>query len=103
MLLSRNSKQKLIPDHSTTALVQYTRNMLGEKDSFKSFLRFCTLGFIMLLLDHLHLIFLSGTSFSDIFSQDNFHTRKLGEITVFYAVTEVKSRSIAGKCVSYFE
>ena len=57
----------------------------------------------MLLLDHLHIIFLSGTSFSDIFSQDNFLTRKLGEITVFYAVTEVKSRSIAGKCVSYFE
>ena len=37
---------------------------------FNSFHRFCTFGLVMLLLDHLHIIFLNCTSFSDIFSRN---------------------------------
>ena len=37
---------------------------------FKSFHRFCTFGFFMLLLDHLYIIFLNCVSFSDIFSRN---------------------------------
>ena len=68
LLLSRNSKQKLILGHLTTVLVEYTKNILGEQDSAKLFHRFCTFGFVILLLDHLHIIFLICTLFSDIFS-----------------------------------
>ena len=65
----KESKQKLKLGHLTAVLVEYARNMLREQDSFKSFHRFCTFGFVMVLLDHLRIIFLSCTSFSDIFSR----------------------------------
>ena len=68
LLFSRNSKRKLIFGHLTAVLVEYARNMLGEQDSFKSFHRFRSFGFVLPLLDHLHIIFLSCTSFIDIFS-----------------------------------
>ena len=48
-------------------LTEYVRNML---DSFKLFYRFCTFGFFILLLDHLHMIFLSCVLLSDIFSRN---------------------------------
>ena len=70
LLLSRNSKQKLILGHLTNVRVEYAKNMLGEQDSYKSFYRFCTFGFVMLLLDHLYIIILSCTLFSDIFSRN---------------------------------
>ena len=34
----------------TAVLAECVRNMLGEKDAFKLFHRFCTFGFVMLLL-----------------------------------------------------
>ena len=63
-------KQKLILGHLTTVLLEYSKNLLGEQDSFKMFHRFCTFGVVMLLLDQLHVIFLNCTSFSDIFSRN---------------------------------
>ena len=69
----KKKKKKLILGHLTTVLVQYARNMLGElgeQDSFKSFHRFCNIGFVILLLDHLYVMFLICTSFSDIFPRN---------------------------------
>ena len=68
LLLSRKSKQKLRLGHLTAVLVEYAGNLLREYDSFKSFHRFCTFSFAMLLIDHLHIMFLSCTSFSDMIS-----------------------------------
>ena len=66
----RLSKQKLILRTLSIDLAEYVRNMLREWDSFKSFHRFCTFGFVIILyLDHLHDIFLSCASFGDILSR----------------------------------
>ena len=70
---SKKNNKKLILGHLTTVLVEYARNMLeelGEQDSFKSFHRFCNIGFVILLLDHLYVMFFICTSFSDIFPRN---------------------------------
>ena len=83
--LSRNSKQKLILGQLCPVLAEYVTNMLREQDSFRLFYRFSTFGFVIPLLVHLHIMFLSCASFSDIFftKPGKFHFIQLFEIFNF--------------------
>ena len=55
---------------SLSSLVPKLWDLLPNSIKNSAHKEFCTFRFVMLLLDHLHIIFFSCTSFSDIFSRN---------------------------------